>query len=50
MLKDLSPTCDDDDCPNTLSDAECMLVYETPAGKRRAYECSCGAVTITVTK
>lgn len=50
MLEDLSQTCDGDGCPNTLSDEACMLVYETPAGERRAYECACGAVTITVTK
>lgn len=50
MLKDLSPTCDADGCDQTLSDAECMLVYETPEGERRAYECSCGAVTITVVR
>jgi hypothetical protein len=50
MLKDLSPTCDADECSNTLSETQCMLVYETPGGVRRAYECRCGAVTITVTK
>lgn len=48
MLSNLAATCDADGCSNALSDSECMLVYETPAGERRAYECACGAVTITV--
>ncbi|WP_201289235.1 hypothetical protein [Halovenus carboxidivorans] len=48
MLRDLSQTCGGDGCSNALSDP--LIVYETPAGERRAYECCCGAVTITVAK
>jgi hypothetical protein len=50
MLEDLTPTCDADECDNSLSETERMLVYETVDGERRAYECSCGAVTITVVR
>jgi hypothetical protein len=27
-----------------------MMVYRTADGQRRAYECDCGAVTITVSR
>lgn len=48
MLDELASTCEADGCTHTLSEDNCMLVYRTPAGERRAYECSCGTVTITV--
>jgi hypothetical protein len=49
MLEELACTCEGDDCNRGLTETDCRLVYRTPAGERRAYECDCGAVTITVT-
>jgi len=46
MLNDLTSTCEH--CDRALDDDHCMLVFETDEGQRRAYECDCGAVTITV--
>jgi hypothetical protein len=46
MLDELACTCEG--CDGALGEAECMLVFEDDAGERRAYECDCGAVTITV--
>ncbi|MFB6297418.1 MAG: hypothetical protein ABEH56_02740 [Salinirussus sp.] len=48
MLDGLACTCEATDCRETLDEDSCMLVYRTDAGERRAYECSCGAVTVTV--
>ena len=48
MLDELASTCEADGCHRPLRDQECMLIYRTEAGERRAYECACGAVTITV--
>jgi hypothetical protein len=42
----LGTTCEE--CERELGDPQCMLVYRTERGERRAYECACGAVTITV--
>ncbi|WP_225333671.1 hypothetical protein [Halomicrobium urmianum] len=39
-------TCEAAGCDRTLD--EPALVYRTAAGERRAYECPCGAVTVTV--
>jgi len=47
MLDELSATCEADGCERTLGD-EPELVYRTDGGERRAYECACGAVTVTV--
>jgi len=41
------PVCDDPNCDRTLP-AEPALVFQTPAGRRCAYDCPCGAVTVTV--
>lgn len=52
MIEELatgSPECDAADCDRTLPE-EPAVVYETAAGRRRAYECACGAVTITVAR
>ncbi|MCU4719165.1 hypothetical protein [Halapricum hydrolyticum] len=46
MLNELTSTCEH--CDRELDDDHCMMVFETDAGQRRAYECDCGAVTITV--
>ncbi|MFC7075692.1 hypothetical protein [Haloarcula halophila] len=46
-LDDLrTPTCEDETCSRRLD--EPALVFETEHGRRAAYECSCGAVTVTV--
>lgn len=46
MLEQLSCTCDR--CETSLGDEQLILSMTTDAGTRRAYECSCRAVTITV--
>ena len=48
VLDELACTCDTDGCTRTLTDDDCMLVYRTGGGERRAYECACGDVTVTV--
>jgi hypothetical protein len=50
MIQDLrgTNTCDADGCDRAL--AEPQLVFETAAGRREAYECVCGAVTVTVAR
>ncbi|MBX0321820.1 hypothetical protein EGH21_02120 [Halomicroarcula sp. F13] len=52
MLNDLrettEPTCDASDCDRTLGDP--ALAFETDWGRREAYECACGAVTVTVAR
>ncbi|WP_168192928.1 MULTISPECIES: hypothetical protein [Halostella] len=50
MLERLSPTCEDGECDRALSDDALMLEMERDGGVRRAYECDCGAVTVTVVK
>jgi hypothetical protein len=47
MLDELAATCDAMGCSRALADQP-EMVFRTPAGERRAYECDCGAVTITV--
>jgi hypothetical protein len=46
MLEELACTCER--CSATLGENEFMLAMTTPDGERRAYECECGAVTVTV--
>ncbi len=48
MLDELACTCEAAGCDRELGDDDCMLAYRTDAGERRAYECDCGAVTVTV--
>lgn len=48
MLEHLASECSAADCDRTLSEERRMLTMETPDGVRRAYECECGAVTVTV--
>ena len=50
MLEECTPTCEVSGCDRELGKAEFMLAMGTEAGERRAYECACGAVTITVTR
>lgn len=44
-----SRTCEATDCDNTLP-TEPAIVFETAGGRRLAYDCPCGAVTIAVTR
>ncbi len=46
MLPDLALTCTR--CGADLDAADRQLTMRTPDGLRHAYECSCGAITITV--
>jgi hypothetical protein len=48
VLDELTPTCGADGCDRELRERDRMLVYRTGRGERRAYECVCGAVSITV--
>ena len=48
MLNELACTCEAAGCQRTLTDDDRMLVFRTDAGERHAYECACGAVTVTV--
>ena len=48
MRELLECRCEGADCDRPLSDAQFMLAYTVDDITRRAYECSCGAVTITV--
>jgi len=50
MLEELAATCEHEACDRSLREDDCMLVYRTDDGERRAYECTCGTVTITVTR
>jgi hypothetical protein len=50
MIEELttgSDACEAPDCDRSLPD-EPAIVFETAAGRQSAYECACGAVTITV--
>ena len=46
MLEHLSCACDR--CDDALTDDRLILSMTTEFGTQRAYECRCGAVTITV--
>jgi hypothetical protein len=46
MFEKLACTCVE--CERELDDSALRVVYRTPEGERRAYECGCGAVTLTV--
>jgi hypothetical protein len=48
MLEDLRCTCDGPRCERTLGENELAIRLQTDAGERRAYECACGATTVTV--
>lgn len=53
MLEDLTPTaaahCERSSCSRPLAD-EPTIAFRTGETERRAYECACGAVTITVAR
>lgn len=46
MLDQLSSTCEA--CGAALGEERLILSMTTDAGTRRAYECACGAVVVTV--
>lgn len=46
LRDDTALTCEEPGCDRPLANP--ALVFETPAGRRAAYECACGAVTVTV--
>ncbi|WP_162991521.1 hypothetical protein [Halostella salina] len=48
MLERLTATCEAAGCDRALDDGNAMLEMERDGGVRRAYECDCGAVTVTV--
>ena len=52
MIRDLcetaATTCEAAGCDRRLTEPQ--LVFETEAGRREAYECACGAVTVTVAR
>lgn len=48
MFDELTPTCEASDCERPLTDP--ALVFRDDAGERRAYECICGTITVTVAK
>jgi hypothetical protein len=51
MLHGLACTCDAVDCDRSLDDDDDLaLTMVTAAGERRAYECECGEVTVTVVR
>ena len=49
VFDELAPVCDASGCERALAD-EPALVFREEAGERRAYECACGAITVTVAK
>ena len=50
MIEELTCRCEGDNCNRRLTENDCMVIYRTDEGERRAYECACGNVTITVHK
>lgn len=50
MLEQLTCTCEAAGCDRTLDEDHLMLTMHTDPGTRQAYECDCGAVTVTVVR
>ncbi|WP_327051527.1 hypothetical protein [Halomicrococcus gelatinilyticus] len=50
MRELLRCTCEAAGCDRDLGEDQLMLTMETDGGVRRAYECDCGAVTVTVSR
>lgn len=48
VFDELTPTCEADGCERTLTDP--ALVFRNAGGERRAYECACGDITVTIAK
>lgn len=50
MLERLTPTCEHAACDRALREDNLILEMDLDGGVRRAYECDCGAVTVTAVK
>lgn len=50
MLEELTLSCEAAGCDRPLAADSPAISISTPAGTQRAYECACGAVTITVVR
>lgn len=50
MLEELVCACEASGCNRELDDAQLILAMRTTDGERRAYECECGAVTVTAVR
>lgn len=50
MLEQLVGDCACEACDRPLTEERRMLTMETSGGIRHAYECDCGAVTITLAR
>ncbi|MGM0604394.1 MAG: hypothetical protein ACQETB_01850 [Halobacteriota archaeon] len=50
MLEELALACESPGCERSLGGRSHRLSITTAAGTRHAYECDCGAVTITVAR
>ena len=48
MLDEIACRCEATGCDRELDDGSCQLIFRTPGGERRAYECPCGHVTVTI--
>jgi len=48
VLSEITCRCEAADCSRKLTDGDCQLVFRTEGGERRAYECDCGHLTVTV--
>jgi hypothetical protein len=47
-MEDLRCACESRGCGRTLDEDALQIRMTTKSGERRAYECACGAVTVTV--
>ncbi|WP_433633845.1 hypothetical protein [Halomicrococcus sp. NG-SE-24] len=50
MKEQLRCACEAAGCDRELGPDQLMLAMTVDAGTRRAYECDCGAVTVTVSR
>lgn len=48
MFEELTCTCHS--CERELDDGALQVVFRDPGGERRAYECDCGAISVTVAR
>ena len=49
MLEKLAVVCDAEGCENRLGEDTYRLSMTTAGGTQQVHECSCGAITITLT-
>lgn len=50
MLDALTATCENPACDRPLDEDRLIVAMQLDGGERRAYECTCGAVTVTVAR